>query len=342
MQTELNKFGPELRAARSRFAESLATLPPLCSEVARRCFDDRVRRAEGKFPVSELAPWLLGELLDVDPRKLTEIIDSWFHVVLGMLILDDVLDLPDRSVTEWRHEVIVAELLIQRGASRLQVVVQPTSQGIFSDAFGDAADAAIHEIAKHRQTVSSFEQSELEQVGRKLALIQACAAAVISVSGVQIEWSRIENLFRKMSLGLQILDDLTDLDEDWRAGNFTLPITSAIRRGCLIVEGDVPRLISMEEVLARVVVSGALVESLAVAEEALQSALTEIEILSKGSTSFARYLSATCQRIQFVKGDAERVMKSSSIDPPQDWTTIVRSDAFRSLKRQLSIMAQGT
>jgi hypothetical protein len=338
---ELRDYDRLAEHARSSLELRLSELPMGCASIALRAYRGRRDRSQGVLSISELAPWILGDLIGASPAQLDPVAVAWLEMSLGILMLDDVLDGTVDSDRRAPH-MIVSELLVQRGLTAFLPFVPPRRHPEITQILAVTAEAAIYEVDHHRGRTSSYSEPDLIRVRDKLAFLHACALAVLAISKNDTDSLRIKKLIDALSLGLQLLDDLTDLQEDWKVANLTMPLNKAVVTGFLrIGDGEVPRLVSSREIVSAVVRSGGFTETLQGARSVLSKASDEICTLRRTSTGFGRYLSRLNGELARLEAEVEEIRRSWG-DRSCDRSKLICDPALDALQERLRKIAQGS
>jgi hypothetical protein len=301
----LKPFYPAVMRSRRSYLDAIAGLPAGLREVAVRNYHDRIRRAAPRPLLGEYVPWLVADILGIsDVPAVQKIATGWLHIYFFTLILDDVID---RAYTEFTpQDLITGSLLLQRGLCQM-LDNSPRHLGLSSkidSAFADTAKAAVEELVFHRRRVKAFTTDDICAVGQKIALLRICADAVAELhcdGSRRLPW--LHAIVENLATGIQLLDDIQDWEEDYRAGNMTLLLTLAAQREPTIIsipasldsKGRLPALLTLVE-------SRAIEESLNAALTALSKtkSLFEQDAEARHSQS-AIYLSSLLQAGQNVK-----------------------------------------
>lgn len=267
----LDSLRTKLRSGRNGFEQTLSDLPAEMRLILQPLYDRRLKRANGHPLLGELAPWFISDLLEVQKEHSIErIAAAWQALYFSVLFLDDVIDgnIPEGE----SHKVIVATALLQqRGVA--QLVAATAKPAAFAKrmttAFESTALAALQEITEHRNRIVQYSPLAVGRIGNKLHILRVCIDAISEQEDCSLE--RREWLFAafdEIVTGLQLLDDVTDWEEDLVAGNMTLPLTLAsVRFGAELSPKK-----GHNDLLAGLIRSGALAKTLTVAVAKLSSA----------------------------------------------------------------------
>lgn len=284
----LAPFAKHVRGTRARFLRSLRYLPRTIRARARAHIYQRLGPAvRHPLPlIGEYAPWLAADLLGIkDVRSVRQVAVAWLHLYFFTLALDDVID--SNTTARQGSEYITSCLLLQRGLSNL-ISLSKGSKKLTSSidsAFSRTAEAAIHELATHRNRISRYSATEINALGRKIGLLTICPAAVGGLRKICCEdLKEVDRAFEKLATGIQLLDDLTDWRDDFDVGNLTVPITlSALRQRNKSYKRQykqATRLQEQDAVMFSMIQTKAIEDTLAFAIAALRKALSFVNAVT--------------------------------------------------------------
>lgn len=265
---------------RQNYRISIASLPPPFKEHVEAHLSERLGRTSSPL-LGEFVPWIVADILGVkSASRLKHVAAGWAELYFSVMLLDDIID--GEGDSDSIERMLAANLLQQRGICTLlsnSAHPQALAKTIDS-AFSDNAVAAHHEIIRHRNRLSRFNQTEIRNLGRKLAIVRVCIAAVASMKDVSVEevqW--LYSTFDELLAGLQLLDDITDWEEDFRIKSFTLPLTLASRRspGFHEIQKDDHR-----QILHDLISTGAFAETLEIALAKLRKAAESLRATHHG------------------------------------------------------------
>ncbi|MCX6826435.1 MAG: hypothetical protein NTV06_04080 [candidate division Zixibacteria bacterium] len=221
----------ELTAAvtdcRDAFRGGLKGLDPVVRDPVERGFQARIDRALGKPMLGEVAPHLLTGMFNAREDSFLGFVGPWMDIYTATVLADDGIDGQNPATNA---EVLVTSmLLLQRGQSGIYraMPVSGNASLLFDGFFAEAAQAVLVEFQR-RARVTSYTEKDIDHLGRKVALLKLCATCILIADGqevsgellVPIEW---------LATGMQLLDDITDWEEDLSAGNFTPLLSQTIR-----------------------------------------------------------------------------------------------------------------
>ena len=339
------KYVSYIEETRALYTEELATLPPAMREIALRRISVRTKRANGRQLLGECAPWLIADLLGIaDVPAIRRLALSWLHVYFFVLMVDDLVDKPRDTIHP--QDMIVGSLLFQRGLHAL-VRGGLCEEGLDA-AFLETANAGLREVQGWRQRIQSFAPTP-EMIGQKLSLLRICARALMSlVNGRASASPSLDELLNQIGIGIQLLDDLTDLEEDFRAGQLSYPFQLALRRSQALAN-DFQSSRFGSDTLLLLLESGSLVETLQAATNAFSRALVEVQSavpnVSNSSRLYIEALHHATQcaldkiqsaQIELTRIDVDHFVKDESLRSAQ------RIRIAEDVKESLEVVAQSS
>ena len=288
----------ELAAAstnsRDVFRDGLKGLDPVVRVPIERGFQARIERASGKPMLGEVAPHLLAGMLNAREDSYLSFVGPWMDLYASVVLADDAIDGVHPATDA---EVMVSSmLLLQRGQSGIYraMPVSGSASLLFDEFFAEAAQAVLAEFQYRAQAVS-YTKEDIDHLGRKVALLKLCATCILIADGreatgellVPVEW---------LATGMQLLDDITDWEEDLVVGNFTPLLSKTIG----FVEARQVAWNHKDHLqgIAAIVLSGALEQCIECAIAQLQK-VVELPDLKHGSIA-ERFLGAIiCENREF-------------------------------------------
>jgi hypothetical protein len=231
-------------------------------------YELRVNRVRPKPLLGEYLPWLLGDLFGMKSIHTTRIAKAWLPLYLHVLAVDDLLDEStdvDRSALP-----IVVSVFAERAFAEYLAIFGPDPRfwSRFEDFFLSTGAAGAREMQQGRGRISSITPDDLRRTGEKIDLVKICYSSLALANG--FEPSEIElAALSDFETGVQLLDDISDWDEDLAIGSFT-PLLALAFRGVDVASCS--QRSEPTDVLARLVSSGALGQCLDEGAERLERA----------------------------------------------------------------------
>lgn len=240
--------------SRNQLLSELGELPRPSSELLSKHF--RRRLASADTP-GHYIPWIIADLLQVstETSSFETLASGWFLLHEYMLFVDDLLDEP--KLVDQKAAQIAGSLCLQRALGRLYqpVILSRDDIGAIDRYWSEAAEAIQLELDGSVPT--TFEGLRLVST---MSLLKLWARLLLLSEDRRndIDWA--EEAVGALAAAIQLLDSIQDWEEDWSARRTsTLLQKVSLRSGTDdLVSPDLSR----TQVLAGVVISGALGETL--------------------------------------------------------------------------------
>lgn len=339
-------LGLQARVERTRreYLRHLHALPEPLGAICAQFYEQRVGRVSPRPLLGEYLPWLLADLFGMKPSHTTRMAKAWLPLYLHVLAVDDLLDEAadvDRSVLP-----IVASVFSERAFSEYLAIFGPDPRfwSRFEDFFLSTGAAGAREMQLGRGRVTSITSAELRRTGEKIDLVKICYSSLALVNGREPSELHLAAL-SDFETGVQLLDDISDWDEDLAIGSFT-PLLALAFDG--VDEADRRRQ-TPSDVLARLVASGALGQCLDEAAERLERALAILA--SHPRSPGVRLMTAMIANAHWLRGRERAV---SRLVDEESWRLgetdlgriVVRSPrlqtALDELGRSIKVVAQSS
>ncbi len=260
-------FAPEIANMRKSLFRAASDFPiPLRNSVVDN-YNNRIQRANGKPLLGEYAPWILADVLNIKSNSAVhDIVPSWMNLYAYTLFVDDFLD--RGSKTETVPILLASGLLLQRGLSGFFKKF-PANESVrirVDDCFVETAGAVMEELARHKQKLSHFTTCNVDRIGRKVGFLKLCATGLLAADGRPDE--DVKDLLipiEYLATGMQLLDDITDWEEDWRAENYSFLLTKtfSILREMGVEKAQNLQSLTKTEVFVAIIITGSLEKCLA-------------------------------------------------------------------------------
>lgn len=276
-ENSISRFATEANKSRRLFFKSLEPFPRSLKQVVKGNYRKRLLRSHGKPMLGECAPWLLADMLNVKNRRAIEsVIPSWMNLYAFTIFIDDVLDRGHE--TEFAPLLLATNLLLERGISSLYGLPRSKKVRIRLDSFFiETAAAAMEEILRHKNRLSNFSSSDVDRIGQKVAFLKLCAAEILAADGRALAPDLFISV-EYLATGMQLLDDITDWEEDWRSKTYSHLLTKTFSRLRKMGSKKAldPQSFSKDQVFVAVVVTGAL-------EDCIERALFYLQHIVDGN-----------------------------------------------------------
>lgn len=301
-------FRDEVESCRQAFLQELESLPEPLNMISIEHYMRKVKRGDGHPMLGEYAPWLIANLAGIsDQQPIEELMMPWLNIYTYIIFIDDAID--QQEMKDRELLLIAAGLLLERGLTKLSSLSFNTKNLLaqIDRYFTQTAIAAISELRKHRFSIKSYSDEELRRLGRKVAVLKLCAVYICSRRPVKNVGALNLKVIDALSTGIQILDDITDWEEDWHTGNYTFPLTLAFKKLHImgIARALNPRKLRADEVLIAMVITGALAESLNRSTEFLEFTLSQVQDKVKHDSPAWKFLDGVVHNTEWFKSIVE-------------------------------------
>jgi hypothetical protein len=318
-------------------------------------YRDRLARATGRPLLGEALPWLFGDFLGVTHHKrFSSIARAWLGINYSIMMADDVLD---RPATDVAALTLTSLLLLQRGLCDIFSTSRDRKKlkCICDDSFSRCASAAYAEEQLRKQRTRPGIKLSLRVVERKFAVAEVCFAVLSELAEPSVTSARIRHVkefHRKLILGLQMLDDLSDWAEDLENGHFTYLLARGVRQSPFWRKRiQVQDTIGLDLSFILLVQTGAITETLSVSRNALAGALCLVsKSRSVQSTMLVDILKNASAMIDEASNSSElfrrKLIASFPVDRPLTGTAaeiIKKANVQREyvhLQRKLIVISQ--
>lgn len=307
---KLEYFIEDVNATRHSFFKELSKLPHGLNILAKRHIKERITRAGKRLLLGEYAPWLIADILGISDRKaVCKVACGWLHVYFFVLMLDDILD--RENYANAYESLISGSLILQRGlASLLSQSSRPSElKNSIDNAFAVNARAALNELSYHRNRIKQFTIHEIDNIGQKIELLKICIDAIADICGDRRSPHWLQHAFENLATGIQLLDDITDWEEDLKAKNMTLPLTLAFdSKTCYFIEPKLHNLSYVDPIIT-MIESKALEDTLSYALDALKQSAFFIHQGIKGNKQELKtieYIECLIRNVVFVRDKIQK------------------------------------
>lgn len=222
-----NHYEKQILSARSSLFSSLKTKSARIAAAAQKILEKKLnsKYEKGLPHLFEIFPWLLKDLTNLDYTKAHEISVNWLALYMYVSFLDDHLDLKTRIEPD---EFIAASVLAQTSLINLFKIVDNTKyEELFRDSLICSAKYELKDIMEQAIIYNDI-FTKSESASGKNAILLVCAGAVAASTEKNSDF--IIDLTHELLLSIQLLDDLTDIDEDIARENITIPLNDVVSK----------------------------------------------------------------------------------------------------------------
>jgi len=139
---------------------------------------------------------------------------------------DQVLDNPANPNLNY---ILASPVLYHEFVRRMNALVGNSSfDNDMEQILNEAREVNVREQQNHRGRIVPYNQEDLDKVGRKTGLVRIPAKGVCYLVNSIGHAERLASISDNVLVSIQICDDLSDVAEDYMAGNYTIPVTHGI------------------------------------------------------------------------------------------------------------------
>jgi hypothetical protein len=175
-----------------------------------------------------IIPFLINELFNVkDVRKLQTLCAAYLACDHFTHLLDDLADEKQRD-----DKALLAHashLMLSRGR-RLYVSIASEPSG-FLDFFEKYLERAMYgeqALWKRLKNTKPYDDGDFEMLRARGSILNICLIAYCDITERWHLWNRLEHAFGEIIVGVQLLDDVADVDKDFQNGIYTKPLATSI------------------------------------------------------------------------------------------------------------------
>ena len=350
METVSMPFNRQVLLSRKMFLRRVKELPKPFNKVASRHLNERFRHSANGVLLGEYTPWLFADALGVKNNEcVLKFVQAWLNIYSYVVFIDDTIDrknLPYRDLLS-----IAAGLLLQRGLSQLGKLVPDENRDSLMNAAGlflkETAAAAGREISERTAWSSYPKHLNVKRLGKKVAVLKLCVTYLELLRG---EAGSTVKLVFVDSLGgaMQLLDDVSDWEEDCLTGSYTYPLATTFRKLAskrIIVS---PSALSPDALLAAMVITRALEQTVAIANSALSDVLKQLRVKPGSITeTFLRGVIVKNNDFRMTLEETRQLLTSKDFNWSATWFTelsknLMARKQLNRLRRSFSIVAQSS
>lgn len=200
---------------------------PEFKSISKEYFENRSKSSLPYPPLNAYVPLLIAEPFGLDNSEIP------YKVALANLYLDhftQVLDdATDNKIKPSSLQLHFSHHLLMEGTKCY------LKQALDSDNFIKKIDYYFEEamqaerfLWRHHMNILPYENIDFTMIGQRCALVKISTALFADITSKYSLQNILEIGIDSLSTGIQIVDDLIDWKEDWKAGIYTYPIVLAM------------------------------------------------------------------------------------------------------------------
>ncbi len=220
-QIMFREYMSDIVLTRQKVGERVSNAAPLVSSGVNNLINSRLVKSKSPA-LGEMIPWLLCEMFQLNKPDVQDIATAWLEIYLYTSFIDDVLD-SQRAIVP--NEMLAASYIFQDGIAVLSKIVDGTK---YEETFKQSIEqSAENELLDIREGHSLLADKATIAEGKNLILLSCATALAASHS---LSGDKIVEFTKSILLGLQYLDDVADIEEDYLSKNYSKLLTAALNR----------------------------------------------------------------------------------------------------------------
>lgn len=212
-----------LRQLLYQYAESI---PVPLNRILINHYKERLGCAEDRPMLGEYAAFMVGDLFSIKPQIVDQLAFPWLLLYEYSLLLDDLLD---KSRSRRVHELLLTQILLESSLTRYRSLLGDNSLlwAVYDSYRQQSTNGILHEIEWSTNVSRMCDNGVIIEQGRKSAIVKFCATSIVYFDKKRLLSSREEEGIDHLCAGIQLLDDLTDVFEDHKAGRLNVLLKDA-------------------------------------------------------------------------------------------------------------------
>lgn len=277
------------------YAESITE--PL-NKILVAHYKERLSCAEGRPMLGEYAIFLAGDLFLIKPQVVDKLAFPWLLLYEYSLLLDDLLD---GSRSHWSHELLLSQILLESSITEYKKLLGDNKSlwAAYNSYQREWINEMMHEMKWSCSKENQSKTGAIFQQGRKAAMVKFCVTSIVYLDKNRLLTSREEKGIDHLCAGIQLLDDLTDVLEDHRAGRLNVLLGDTYEWFNVIVFNSIsnihPKDVSVNQLMLGLVYSGAISNSWKIAAKQIDKAIEMLQDKENQSTKYFKSISIKCR-----------------------------------------------
>ncbi|HEU6448899.1 MAG TPA: hypothetical protein VFV23_10730 [Verrucomicrobiae bacterium] len=177
-----------------------------------------------------IIPFLFNELFNLqDAEKLKTICAAYLACDHFTHLLDDLADEKQRE-----DQALLAHashLMLSRGR-KLYVDITSDPSGFldFFEKYLTDAMSGEQGLWKRVKNLKPYDEADFNMLRSRGSMLNICLAAYCDIADRWNMWSLLEYAFGEIIVGIQLLDDVVDVEKDFKNSIYTQPLVTAISK----------------------------------------------------------------------------------------------------------------
>lgn len=213
----LNTFIEEIIALRKSLLVFSEKLPKSLGKIVVAHYKNRLYRAKSLPMLGEYVVYLIGDLFKIPVNIINQLSFPWLLLYEYCLLIDDIIDNPIKNNSkEYKTSQILLKSALKEYNNNFKNDISLVES--FGTYHRQWFDAMIFELNQNFEIDSKVTDVEFLQQGRKSALVKFCADSLVRLNNKRSLNPIEEKCLDNFCSGIQLLDDVTDIEQDYTLG----------------------------------------------------------------------------------------------------------------------------
>lgn len=311
-------FEDEVKLVRREFRTFASTLSPDFREILKEHSRERQVSTRGAPAFGEMATFLIADLMSVPTAVARELGLAWTLLYEYALLIDDLVD---RTDGDRAGRLLLSQLLLNRAVGEYESLLagQRLLPRSFLGHHREWLEGMAFELACSTKASMPPWDAAVKRQGEKAAIVKVAAAALTYRAEnrdlTEDEVSGVDHLCR----GVQLLDDLGDLWEDYRGRRLNGVLVRALDRAREL--GLEQSELDFQALLALALESGALSAAWATAARELESVAGDLNASEGAGTEALRAFVRSSDEYAVRAAEAARSLGGAASADGEAWET---------------------
>lgn len=284
-----------VKKLRIRLFEWMAHQNPQLAMVLKSHYRERLLRSQGQIMLGEYAVFIISDLLKMSKNTVARVQFPWLMLYEYSLLLDDLLD---ESRKNFREEILLSQILLDAAHYEFAEFIENSAyeKEIYSKYRMESMYAMNEENAGINKEVTPFSEDMVILQGQKSSLIKYLASSMMFLENNRALSENEEDALGNICSGIQLLDDLTDIEDDHEAGRKNSLLYKTYRWASSNTEVSYLRTDYFDRniLIVAAAYSGAISQSWELASQKIQLGLRQLDSPKSQTSSLLKGLSTSC------------------------------------------------
>jgi len=180
-------------------------------------------------------PWILADLCGVDAKKCISIASSWEAILLYVKQLDHISD--KNSLTQQdKKNMLISSMLFAHGLEELKNIIKIKADVTFSSLYESAKYQSLDMLMMLEKKSDISMEEHLEIMRGKNIFTKVISQFYVENSNIGIH--EINKFIDNLATFAQIIDDIKDLEEDYKTSSYSHLIYTLQAKGYIFDTED--------------------------------------------------------------------------------------------------------